>query len=58
MGPGTPGRCFGRKFTRVTAAWSDVALGRAPFDWWIWRAINLIAWADRFDVEFAPRAAP
>ena len=33
--------------------WEAVLAGRARFDFRIWRWVNLIRWADRFEVEFA-----
>jgi len=32
--------------------WNAVLAGRARFDFRIWRWVNLIRWADRFDVDF------
>ena len=32
--------------------WDAVLAGRAKFDFRIWRWVNLIRWADRFDVDF------
>jgi asparagine synthase (glutamine-hydrolysing) len=32
--------------------WQAVLAGKKPFDFRIWRWVNLIRWAERFDVEF------
>lgn len=32
--------------------WSEIQAGRSPFNWRVWRWINLIRWADRWDVQF------
>jgi asparagine synthase (glutamine-hydrolysing) len=32
--------------------WSAVLAGRRPFDFRIWRWVNLIRWAERFNVSF------
>ena len=32
--------------------WKAVLAGRGRFDFRIWRWVNLIRWADRFDVDF------
>jgi asparagine synthase (glutamine-hydrolysing) len=31
--------------------WNDVLAGRAKFDYRVWRWVNLIRWAERFDVK-------
>jgi asparagine synthase (glutamine-hydrolysing) len=32
--------------------WRAIRLGRRPFDFRVWRWVNLIRWAERFEVEF------
>jgi asparagine synthase (glutamine-hydrolysing) len=32
--------------------WNAVLAERARFDFRVWRWVNLIKWAERFDVEF------
>ena len=36
----------------VQRDWANVVAGRARFDYRVWRWVNLIRWAERFDVEF------
>ena len=36
----------------VMAQWSRVRDGAAPYDGRVWRWLNLVLWADRFDVTF------
>jgi asparagine synthase (glutamine-hydrolysing) len=36
----------------LRAEWDAVRAGRRPFDFRVWRWLNLVRWADRFDVEF------
>ncbi len=36
----------------IRSDWEQVLSGRQPFDFRVWRWVNLIRWADRFDVEF------
>lgn len=36
----------------VQRDWAAVLAGRARFDFRVWRWVNLIRWADRFDAEF------
>ena len=33
--------------------WAAVLAGKQPFDFRVWRWVNLIRWAERFDVSFA-----
>jgi asparagine synthase (glutamine-hydrolysing) len=35
----------------LRAEWSAVLAGRRPFDSRVWRWVNLIRWAERFDVR-------
>src|SRR5262249_7315606 len=39
--------------TGVRREWGAVLAGRKPFGFHVWRWVNLIRWAERFDVEFA-----
>ncbi len=36
----------------MVAEWEAVQAGQRPFDARVWRWVNLIRWAERFDVEF------
>jgi asparagine synthase (glutamine-hydrolysing) len=36
----------------VEREWAAVVAGRARFDFRVWRWVNTIRWAERFDVEF------
>jgi len=36
----------------VHAEWEGILDGSRRFDWHIWRMLNLIRWAERFDVRF------
>src|SRR5581483_2793137 len=40
---------------RAGIAWEWLAIteGRRPFDFRVWRWVNLVRWAERFDVKFA-----
>jgi asparagine synthase (glutamine-hydrolysing) len=38
----------------VQRDWQAVLAGRVKFDFRIWRWVNLIRWADRFNVDFGP----
>jgi asparagine synthase (glutamine-hydrolysing) len=40
----------------VRQEWRDVLDGRRPFDFRIWRWVNLIRWAERFAVDFGEKA--
>jgi len=37
----------------MTRDWQAVHAGKAPFDFRIWRWVNLIRWADRFNAKFS-----
>jgi asparagine synthase (glutamine-hydrolysing) len=37
----------------VEREWHAVRAGRRPFDFRVWRWVNLIRWADRFDVRMS-----
>ena len=37
----------------IEREWQAVLQGRKPFDFRVWRWVNLIRWAERFDVSFA-----
>jgi len=36
----------------IARQWADVQAGRRPFDTTVWRWLNLIRWAERFNVAF------
>jgi asparagine synthase (glutamine-hydrolysing) len=38
---------------RLRQEWLDVLENRRPFDFRIWRCLNLILWASRFEVDFS-----
>jgi len=37
---------------RMQQEWEAVRMGKRPFDFRVWRWVNAIRWADRFDVRF------
>jgi asparagine synthase (glutamine-hydrolysing) len=39
-------------FPQVKAEWQAVIEGKSTFDFRIWRWVNLIRWAERFNVTF------
>ena len=41
------------RLAEVRRAWQAIASGRQPFDFRVWRWVNLIRWAERFEVGFA-----
>jgi asparagine synthase (glutamine-hydrolysing) len=41
----------------MIAEWQAIAAGQRPFDFRVWRWVNFIRWAERFQVEFASGAA-
>jgi asparagine synthase (glutamine-hydrolysing) len=39
--------------TAVDREWRAVLAGTRPFDWRVWRWVNLVRWAEAWDVEFS-----
>ena len=48
---GVPGY-LERELGSLREEWERVRAGKAPFDFRIWRSLNLILWAQQFEVEF------
>ena len=40
------------KHSAIKRHWQEVLEGRRRFDWTIWRWLNLIRWAERWEVDF------
>lgn len=38
--------------SRISEEWRQVRIGRKPFNYRIWRWINLIRWVERYQIEF------
>ena len=51
--PGATGAVPALHAATVGREWRAVLAGTKPFDWRVWRWVNLVRWAEAWDVLFS-----